>query len=165
MIGYRGTKYKDAFKHYPRARMTEGEGLYLTPNMDLAARFGPNIFSIEHLKPKRVLVLLDEPMPLLPVYDREIPLINMPVLPSDSEWMRTNKKAMRTAGVRRYRGEDAKTRQIIHHLTRLLRAKYDAVWVNKCGYEWYVLLNEDLAHQHQKVATVPGPFVFDKDFI
>ena len=119
---------------------TEGKGLYLAKNKDLAQFFSETgkVEKITIKKPKNPLVVNEEPLPILhddfPLYD--------PIKPSDSKWIKLNKQAAINAKARGVDENNWNPDIVAEELTKLLKKEgYDAVDVTSGGDSWVVVLD------------------------
>jgi len=117
---------------------TEGDGLYVAKEPELAHQFG-NEKQLYFSQPKKVLNVDEEPLHLL----HETEEITQPIKSNDSEWTRLNKQAY--INTQKTSGGEPDAVQVGHELTRLMKnAGYDAVRVKSGGEEWAVLLDKSL---------------------
>ena len=117
---------------------TEGNGIYVARDIELAQFFGNKIVKIEYKQPRKPLIVDEEPLPILQEdYD-----IFAPITSNDSEWIRINKQAIQEVGLTQEEWDQTKACQ---SLTNLLKKNgYDMVRVTSGGESWDVLLDPSL---------------------
>lgn len=123
---------------------SEGIGLYVAKKRDLADFFSPggNVKKIYYKKPKKLLVVNEEILPLL--QDDRADVVFESIKPSDTEWIKIHKKTIKKLKVddlNWYKKQHAMEKEI----TQMMKSKgYDAVKVMSGGERWDVLLDEKL---------------------
>ena len=125
---------------------TEGKGLYVTKDRDIARFFsedmpGGGIEKVRHTPPRNPLVVQDEPLYLL----RDEPGIFQPPSKGDSVWTQINKIAARRAGHTSEAGTDATRDLAGKFISEEVRNRgYDAIQIRGGGGSWDVLLDPAL---------------------
>jgi len=123
---------------------SEGKGIYIADNEDLAGFFG-DVKPITFQRPKKPLIVDEEPLYLLyEGFDASgKDIISGAIKKTDSEWTKLNKMAFHASQkeLGRWDAED-----VAERLTSLMKARgYDAVRVSSDGQKWTVLLDDSLA--------------------
>ncbi|MFH1486574.1 MAG: hypothetical protein ABIH46_10925 [Chloroflexota bacterium] len=121
---------------------TEGEGLYIARTRELAEFFAGEdgaIIEVHYEEPRKMLLVENEPLPIL----EELELIEDPIRPFDSIWIRLNKMAYRQARVKAGNFPDFWDQDAIaHELTKLINARgFDGVRITSGGGEWDVVFS------------------------
>jgi len=138
---------------------SEGEGLYVTQDTELASMFG-DVKEVRHLKPRNPLRVEGAEELLLDTQEPEIFL--EPVRSSDSVWLRINKEALKEAGIKdvsQFPMNKSQEKVFTKSLTKKIKdLGYDAVQVEdlKGDVYWTVLLDDSLIIKPtEPKATVP----------
>ena len=134
---------------------TEGRGLYVTKDKELASFFG-GVEEVRHLPPRNPLVVDEEPLYLL----QESEEIFKPIRRGDSEWTQINKAAVRRAGATERNW--GRTQSLVGDLISedVLARGHDAIRVTSGGQTWDVLLDPKLTpgiHQEPFVKGLEAP--------
>jgi len=115
---------------------TEGMGLYVAKDKELAGQFRGTVRKITFAPPARVLNVDEEPLHIL----QETEDLMQPPTPSDSPWLAAHKVAVAKTGITDETW-GAKQWDLQRALTdELLNRGYTAVHVTSGGEEWVVLL-------------------------
>lgn len=124
---------------------TEGNGIYVAKNKELAEWFGPPIFEVTYNEPSKPLVVNEEPLPLL---DERFDIF-APISPQDSFWIQLNKQAVINTKLTQQKWND---KTAADELTRLLKENgFDAVRVISGRRSWDVLLNPSLIVSQRQI--------------
>ena len=125
---------------------TEGDGLYLSKDEDLASVFGtPTRFKF--ITPKNPLVVNEEPLYLLHEMDKLVE----PITDKDSTWTKLNKTAMKKA-TEKFGDDWSKVQPMAGSLlTQLAKNNgYDSFLIISCGDQWVVLFDPKIINNSYK---------------
>lgn len=123
--------YRGVRKYGEKGLPTEGEGLYITPDIEFARGFG-RIYRIDYIEPKKLFIVKND---YLPLFD-ELFEVEAPIKPTDSKWIKLNKRIIQKTIIPKYGKEWWKKDEAIKEAGKLITQT-----LQREGYEGIKIIN------------------------